>query len=175
MVSIQLRAGDPSGPATVVVVGPMANPKIDLDRAAHALAEAELSGTRKACDRYGITDRTLRSYRKRLATDPELAGLFRQILGNATANLQARRARGELRWRLDTQKALASIAKRVAELALTCTDLDLLSKAFARLGEPEYTSDMLSNGGNAPKGPSEAQTDRSAPEGPEASADPPVN
>ena len=55
----------------------MAGANFDYDRASRALAIAALEGDRKAAASEGLSDRTLRNYRKRLETDPTLAELFR--------------------------------------------------------------------------------------------------
>jgi hypothetical protein len=137
----------------------MADPKFDYETAAKALADAKFAGDRRACEKHGVAERTLRGYRKRLDSDPELARLYQHFLGLETASMQAKRARGELRWRLETQKALASIARRVADLSVTCENIDLLSKAFARMGEPEYTSELL-NAGDASTNRVQAEADK---------------
>lgn len=54
--------------------------KLDLTRAATVLAEATLEDDRTVCERHGITPRTLRNYRYRLQSDPELSLLFRERL-----------------------------------------------------------------------------------------------
>lgn len=49
-----------------------------LERMAEILVDSFLSGDdRKTAERYGITDRTLRNWRKRLDTDPKLSEIFR--------------------------------------------------------------------------------------------------
>ncbi len=55
--------------------------RLNKTRAATILAEAEVLGDGAACAKHGISDRTLRNYRARLAQDPELAALFREKLG----------------------------------------------------------------------------------------------
>jgi hypothetical protein len=44
--------------------------------AASVLLEAIISSDGQACAKYGITDRTLRRYRQRLAEDPKLTDIF---------------------------------------------------------------------------------------------------
>lgn len=46
------------------------------DLAASVLLEAVLSTDEKACAKYGLTQRTLFNYRKRLAEDPKLSDMF---------------------------------------------------------------------------------------------------
>ncbi len=41
------------------------------------LLEAVYTRDKTACERFGITDRTLRNYRQRMATDPEISAFFR--------------------------------------------------------------------------------------------------
>ncbi|BCZ86923.1 hypothetical protein [Thermus thermophilus] len=55
--------------------------RLNKHRAALILAEAEVLGDGPACAKHGVSDRTLRNYRRRLAEDPELAALFRERLG----------------------------------------------------------------------------------------------
>jgi hypothetical protein len=55
----------------------MARPKLDIDRAAKALVYAELHGDEAAAKEFGITVRTIMSYRKRIRDgNEELAGAF---------------------------------------------------------------------------------------------------
>lgn len=51
--------------------------KYDPELAATVLLEAIYTTDKKACEKYGITDRTLRRYRQRLATDSELSAIVR--------------------------------------------------------------------------------------------------
>ena len=46
------------------------------DLAASVIPEAVLSTDDKACAKYGLTQRTLFNYRKRLAEDPKLSDMF---------------------------------------------------------------------------------------------------
>ncbi|MCX7601465.1 MAG: hypothetical protein N2Z75_05925 [Meiothermus sp.] len=54
--------------------------RLDYELAATVLAEATLEDDRTVCERHGITPRTLRNYRYRLQSDPELSLLFRERL-----------------------------------------------------------------------------------------------
>lgn len=51
-------------------------PKFRYDLAAQVLLEALFTTDADACAKYGITDRTLRRFRQRLAEDPKLNNLF---------------------------------------------------------------------------------------------------
>ncbi len=56
-----------------------------LERIAEILCDAFLSrDDRKTAERHGITDRTLRNWRARLDTDPELSQLFREKKAKAS-------------------------------------------------------------------------------------------
>lgn len=56
----------------------MARPKIDRDRAAEILAEAEIKGDRETAQIYNITTRTIENYRARLSFDRELSEVFKK-------------------------------------------------------------------------------------------------
>lgn len=49
--------------------------KLDKKHVANILIDAIYLGDAKACERYGISDRTLRRYKERLASDRELSAL----------------------------------------------------------------------------------------------------
>jgi transposase-like protein len=56
-----------------------------LERIAEILIDAYISrDDRKTAERYGITDRTLRNWRKQLETDAELSALFREKKSRAS-------------------------------------------------------------------------------------------
>lgn len=55
----------------------MAKPEFNQEFAANALLEALVTTDEKACKRYGITDRTLRNYKRRLESDPVFSAFFR--------------------------------------------------------------------------------------------------
>jgi hypothetical protein len=52
--------------------------KFDPEFAATVLLEALFTSDRKACEKYNITDRTLRNYRARLNSDADFSALFQK-------------------------------------------------------------------------------------------------
>lgn len=50
--------------------------KVDYDRVASILIEAAFFGEKQTAQRWGITDRTILNYRKRLDEDSELSDIF---------------------------------------------------------------------------------------------------
>lgn len=54
----------------------MAN-RLNLERVARILVEAEYHKDQEVCEKYGITTRTLRNYRKKLAENSKLSDIFR--------------------------------------------------------------------------------------------------
>ncbi len=81
--------------------------KHDKERIAEILLDAYLNGDRKTAEKHGVTDRTLRNWRKLLDSDPKLSELFR-----------AKKARVSEGWADEVPGALrASVAflRRAAE------------------------------------------------------------
>lgn len=50
---------------------------VNKELAATALPEAVYTTDRRACERFGMTERTLHHYRRRLNSDPELSAICR--------------------------------------------------------------------------------------------------
>lgn len=51
--------------------------RLNYELVAQILVEAAYLGDRETCEKYGITTRTIRNYRKRLREDAELSEIFR--------------------------------------------------------------------------------------------------
>ena len=54
-------------------------PSYTPERGAEILAYCDAFGVPKTCDRYSISDQTLRNYRRRLKTDDELLGIYSEL------------------------------------------------------------------------------------------------
>lgn len=76
--------------------------RFDRERAAHILADAVAIGDKPAAERNGITERTLRNYRKRLQSDPELSKLFRAKKDALDSDRDAER----LEWSRELRRAV---------------------------------------------------------------------
>lgn len=97
--------------------------KLDRERMARVLAEASATSDAETAEKYGVTERTVWNYRKRLSTDPELAKAYGRLL--------AAEVRG---WQEARVRSLQAAAKRAAELIAQETDLDKISKYIEKTG-----------------------------------------
>lgn len=108
-----------------------------LERIAEILVAAFLDGDRKASERYGITDRTLRNWRKLLDTEPKLSELFR-----------AKKAQASEGWANEVPGAIRSAVtflRRAAEEGdPTCPDMvHSIAGAMKLLSETAATWKLL--------------------------------
>lgn len=119
----------------------MASTKIDYDKAARILVDAAQLGPQKAAEKHGITDKTVRNYRRRLETDEELSAAFRRLSAGAVALFQIQQAQAELGWRQEHHAALRrgmqvqqALFDRVMELAPKITDAKELKELIVAVG-----------------------------------------
>lgn len=134
----------------------MAKPNFNKEFAATLLLEAILTTDEQACKKYGVTDRTLRNYRKRLATDQEFSAFFhtkKRIFDRAWAEAVS----PALRSSLDTIRAITNkvkddptawrnpeMLKAVSGAALVLAEVDFTGRMIdARLAEQDRTADGL--------------------------------
>lgn len=107
--------------------------RLRRERAARALLEAETIGNdRKAAEKLGITDRTIRNYRKALETDPQLAALFREHAEREAKN-----------WHIARVRALRIANQRAVALLETETDLDKVTRFIEKTGGTDLAAEAL--------------------------------
>lgn len=111
----------------------MAAPKLNRERAARILVEAEAIGNdRKASEKLGITDRTIRNYRTALESDPELSALFRKY---AAAESRS--------WHLARTRALRIANQRAVQLLENEEDLDKVTRFIEKTGGVDIAGEAL--------------------------------
>jgi hypothetical protein len=116
----------------------MKSERIDRERAANILVDAFQLGDLKAAKKWGITDRTLRNYRARLASDASLSAIFRDKMAAADRS-----------WHADRTRTLRILMSRMVALAQTETDLDKLSRAVKEVGGVDVAVSALNVGDSA--------------------------
>lgn len=135
----------------------MAKPNFNQEFAVTVLLEAIFATDQKACEKFGITDRTLRNYKKRLQTDEEFSAFFRnrkKVFDSQWAEDLNPALRSSIRtiesiakkieadsvvWKNPrTLEALARATEVVGEIALTVRVFD------AQLGAENSTAERLS-------------------------------
>ena len=113
-------------------------PKYTPERAAAILAEAEVFGDRKTCERWSITRQTLHNYRVRLRTDEALLQLY---------TLKTRMLL--LDWQQDATKCLKVGLAKLTEMIPDATKHDAdtihaIAGAMKIVGELRIAHDALS-------------------------------
>jgi len=131
----------------------MPAPNFNSERAAMILAEAEFSDDKDVAERWGVSDRSIRNYRKRLDSDPSFAALFqlkkqlfcRSWVDDAAEVIKVAAVQVKRRMRLAATEedakvihAIAGAAKIFGELNITYTALQDAPSEFApdREGQP---------------------------------------
>jgi len=110
--------------------------KLNRERAARVLVEAEACGNdQKAAKQLKISDRSIRNYRKLLATDEVLAALFREY--------SEEEFRG---WHLARVRALRRANERAVELIETEPDLDKVTRFIEKTGGVDIAGEALGVG-----------------------------
>ena len=129
---------------------------LNRDLAAAVLLEAVFTSDGAACDKYGISIRTIQNYRRRLHEDPELAGVFatkKALFDRAWADDLVRALRGAALFIAEATETARNneqcktnpemIAAMAGALKL-CADVHLTSKVLdARLAESNRTPHEL--------------------------------
>jgi hypothetical protein len=112
----------------------MAKTGLDLDRAARVLVDAFALGDRTAADRWKISEKTVRRYRARLETDPELSALVLQ-----------KKAREEHDWRVSRMRLLRATMARLEALVADAKVEQLRDVAgvLKIVGDLEVATDVL--------------------------------
>lgn len=119
----------------------MARPQIDYEKAARILVSAiELGSEAKAAAFWNVAPRTVRNYKAKLESDPELAAAFRKASGFVQARLETERLQLELGWRRECHATLRemlsterAVAARIRKLVAKTEDIELLAKVADRL------------------------------------------
>jgi hypothetical protein len=122
-------------------------PTLDLHRAAQILCDAAYLGDAKTAEKWKITTRTIESYRSRLRTDPQLAGLFGTL-----------RVKLEEDWRSGLAQAIKTGVQKMTRLIELAPEgdtfdakaLEAVTNAVKVLTEIQITTDIL-NAGDVPK------------------------
>lgn len=164
----------------------MASTKIDYEKAARILVDAEQLGLVKAAEKWKVSDRTIRNYRDRLGTDDQLSSAFRRLSAGAVARFQLQQAQAELGWRQEHIAALREtmitsrlLVERVRQILPDVKDpkeLKFLLEAVGGIGERfsnvETSRDALGVGdrdgqeGAGPQAPPSGDAGRTTEAGP---------
>lgn len=112
-------------------------PSFDYERAAVILAEAAFSDDRTVCQRHGITDRTLRRYRKRMLSDPRLSTFVRE-----------KQARLTEQWTHELAPAIGAAIRFLKQAAQSADPSDpaairAVAEALKGLAEIDMTREVL--------------------------------
>lgn len=111
---------------------------LDRERIASVLIDAASFGDREAGKRWGVSTRTIRSYRVRLRTDKELAAFCREQLDAQEAELGAHRVRF-------LRKALAELERRLDKPETSMADI---AEAVRIVGELHQVAEAMGDGGS---------------------------
>ena len=109
---------------------------LDRDRIASILLDAASFGDREAARRWSVSARTIRSYRVRLRTDEQLAGICREAIDTQEAELGAHRVRF-------LRKAIAELERRLTQSDTTMADI---AEAVRVVGEMHQVAEAMGDG-----------------------------
>lgn len=165
----------------------MAAPKIDYEKVARILVSAvELGSDRQAAEHWKIAERTLRNYKRRLESDPELAAAFQRFSRLTNARIETERLQLELGWRRECHATLRKMlaaegaaADRLMALLPQTTDVEtvakvakLLAMSTERIGQLDVAREALGVGGSDHQpSPAPAEDAGGADEGADEEAD----
>lgn len=136
----------------------MASTKIDYEKAARVLVSVmELGGEKQAAAFHKVSERTVRNYKSRVDSDPELAAAFRKAASTAASSIAHAKAHAELGWRLESHATLRSmlaaereVVERMRELAKQSVNivdlgkiLDKIARSAERIGKLDVASEAL--------------------------------
>lgn len=121
-------------------------PTFKAELAAQVLAESDVGRDAAVSKKYGISERTIRYWRKRYAEDPEFAAIYRR-----------KKAEMAAQWAIqagDWLQALALEAIKLAQMPIAenllekpCERLHSVAGAFKIIAEAKISWDMLSDDG----------------------------
>jgi hypothetical protein len=113
---------------------------VDKVRAAEILADANALGSdKKAAEKWGCTERTIRNYRRRMQEgDEEISSKFRKLESEAAAG-----------WAMQRVLALNAAMKRACELLPFETSLKEIGSFVESVGGVDVAKQVLGEGGSA--------------------------
>lgn len=142
--------------------------RLDRHLAAQVLADAHIYNDKRAAQKHGVTERTIRNYRKRAQTDAELSSIFLKLVDQATARWAngisrsilrlmdfADRAAGEADPRIpENIEALGGLMKTLIEAQLAVDVLRVTGGDHVGDGErrPAQTQERAENAGHDSSG-----------------------
>lgn len=113
-------------------------PSYTPERGAEILAYCDAFGIAKTCDRYSITDQTLRNYRKRLKTDDQLLEIYSELKQQYVDELHA-----------DIVATIRVVLSEIRRRSQSATDADdakcltAIAAAFQTVADYKFTSSAL--------------------------------
>lgn len=107
----------------------MGGNRLDVQRAVRCLIDAVQFGDRQAAANHGVSVRTVRSYRQRIKTDPNLAQAFRDLAIFENAKVTHKVAEQDAAWRGECRAAISSLIADVRNVARKASDLVADEKA----------------------------------------------
>ncbi len=118
----------------------MASPKIDPERVARIVADADIMGEESAANRHGVSVRTIYNYRKRAAKDAAVAEAYKSKKSLINEKL-------DNDWSASLDRALCTTVSKIDELVAKATleNLRDVVGACKILGELKITKDALSD------------------------------
>lgn len=164
----------------------MPNPTFDAEKAAKMLAEASLFGDAKAAEKYKITPRTLRNYRKRLSEDADFSLIFAKhlavFLGHDEGGKELEVAEAQIALRHWINEMEGTLSQMVGETRALWLELKGDAKSFtqkmqvfqaalgfmSQLGEPLMVKEVLNGSsdgtseGESVSAPSEGRSSSTA-------------
>jgi hypothetical protein len=127
--------------------------QLNYERAARILTDAAYYGDEKSAEKWEITSKTIRNYRERLKTDPQLSALFQKF-----------RQKFEAEWKPELARSIFVTVRKIAEMveavdtAHPCAEmLEALTGAVKALSEIAITTEVL-NAGDADSSQASAKT-----------------
>lgn len=89
--------------------------RLDRHLAAQVLADAHIYNDKRAAQKHGVTERTIRNYRKRAQTDAELSAIFLKLVDQATARWAKGISRTIMRMMAFAERAADEADPRIPE------------------------------------------------------------
>lgn len=111
--------------------------KLNIDRAAKILVDAEAMGDKKAAEKWEVDERTVRNHRRRLQSVPELASAFNE-----------KSAEAERVWHLVRNRFLRDVTEHLRNLCLKAdaSQIGDVRQAIKDIGELELAREALGVG-----------------------------
>jgi hypothetical protein len=111
--------------------------KLNVSRAARILVDAEAMGDVRASEKWKVDERTIRNYRSRLQTDPDLSAAFTEKTREA-----------ERAWHLVRNRFLRDVTEHLRELCLKAEpgQISDVRAAIKDIGELDLAREALGVG-----------------------------